>query len=82
MEIQKQATFEHVGSPARRLAMPANLVLAFGCLILVAPTMFQVARQSWATEQGGHGHDAPDRRDISIPSRWWMSRSASRATML
>lgn len=55
MEIQKQATFEHVGSPARRLAMPANLVLALGCIVLVAPTMLQVARQSWASEQGGHG---------------------------
>jgi exosortase len=34
---------------------PANLVLAIGCALLVLPTMFQVARNSWSTEQGGHG---------------------------
>lgn len=33
----------------------ANVVLAIGLLALVAPTMFQVARDSWSTEQGGHG---------------------------
>jgi exosortase len=32
-----------------------NLVLAIGCAVLALPTMFQVARDSWSTEQGGHG---------------------------
>jgi exosortase len=40
--------------PRRLLALP-NLVLAVGCIALVAPTMLQVARETWSTEQGGHG---------------------------
>lgn len=34
---------------------PANIILAIGIAVLVLPTMFQVARDSWSTEQGGHG---------------------------
>lgn len=34
---------------------PANLIVGLGCLALVLPTMIQVARVSWSTEQGGHG---------------------------
>lgn len=41
--------------PAKRLLTPANLALAVGAAALIAPTMFQVARDSWSTEQGGHG---------------------------
>jgi len=41
--------------PARQLLTPANLALAVGAVALIAPTMFQVARDSWSTEQGGHG---------------------------
>jgi len=41
--------------PSRALASPANLLLAFGVLLMVVPTMLQVARDSWSTEQGGHG---------------------------
>jgi exosortase len=40
---------------SRRVAAPANLILAIGCAVLVLPTMFQVATDSWSTEQGGHG---------------------------
>jgi exosortase len=40
---------------SRKLAAPANLVIAIGCALFVLPTMFQVARDSWSTEQGGHG---------------------------
>jgi exosortase B len=29
--------------------------LAIGCLLLALPTMVQVARDTWSTEQGGHG---------------------------
>jgi exosortase len=43
------------GPLSRRLATPANLILALGCAMLVLPTMIQVARDSWSTEQGGHG---------------------------
>ena len=41
--------------PARQFLTPPNLVLAVGTVLLIAPTMFQVARDSWSTEQGGHG---------------------------
>jgi exosortase len=40
---------------ARGFATPANLVLVLGLAVLVLPTMFNVARYSWSTEQGGHG---------------------------
>jgi len=33
----------------------ANLALAIGCAVLVLPTMASVARDTWSTEQGGHG---------------------------
>ena len=42
------------------LAGPAAIlreywVLALGALILAVPTMFDVARENWSTEQGAHG---------------------------
>lgn len=40
---------------SRRLATLPNVVLLIGCAVLVLPTMFQVARETWSTEQGGHG---------------------------
>lgn len=33
----------------------ANLVLFCGLLAIILPTMLQVARDTWSTEQGGHG---------------------------
>lgn len=41
--------------PPRNLATPANLILALGLAALALPTMYQVARDTWSTEQGGHG---------------------------
>jgi exosortase len=40
---------------SRRFLTPANLLLALGCALLVVPTMLQIARDSWSSEQGGHG---------------------------
>jgi exosortase len=37
------------------LIAPANIILAIGLTAIVLPTMIQVARISWSTEQGGHG---------------------------
>lgn len=34
---------------------PANIIFALGLAAIVLPTMIQVARVSWSTEQGGHG---------------------------
>jgi exosortase len=39
----------------RRFITPANLALLVGIAVLVLPTMYQVARDTWSTEQGGHG---------------------------
>jgi exosortase len=45
-----------VASPASpQLLTVANVALAIGLAALVLPTMFQVARDTWSTEQGGHG---------------------------
>ncbi len=41
-------------SPQKSLTL-ANLALFAGILALVAPTLFQVARDTWTSEQGGHG---------------------------
>jgi len=56
VNFENPSSLVRVAAPvSRRLAAPANLVLALGCAALVLPTMFQVARDSWSTEQGGHG---------------------------
>lgn len=34
---------------------PATIVLLVGTAALILPTMYQVARDTWSTEQGGHG---------------------------
>ena len=39
----------------RRFWTVADLVLVLGCVGLILPTMYQVAAQTWTTEQGGHG---------------------------
>lgn len=43
------------GLATRRYSILANILLLIGLAALVLPTMFQVARDSWSTEQGGHG---------------------------
>lgn len=56
MKIDDPSSLVHVAPPVpRRTWNPAILVLALGCALLALPTMFQVARDSWSTEQGGHG---------------------------
>ena len=56
MNFENPASLVRAAGPAsRRFITPANLMLALGCAALVLPTMVQVARDSWSTEQGGHG---------------------------
>lgn len=56
MELESPATLFRVAPPsARRVGWIANVALAAGCASLVLPTMVQVARDTWSTEQGGHG---------------------------
>jgi len=43
------------GPASKQLLTPANIAVAIGAILLAGPTMFQVARDSWSTEQGGHG---------------------------
>ena len=44
-----------VPPPSARLASLPNVILAIGIAVLVLPTMIEVAKVSWSTEQGGHG---------------------------
>ena len=56
MSVGNSAMATQLAAPSPpKIVRPANLVLALGLIALVAPTMFQVARDSWSTEQGGHG---------------------------
>ena len=56
MNFEKSSSLWRVEAPvSRRIVTPANVLLAVGLAVLVLPTMFQVARDSWSTEQGGHG---------------------------
>ena len=56
MNFEKSSSLWRVEAPvSRRIVTPANFLLAVGLAVLVLPTMFQVARDSWSTEQGGHG---------------------------
>ena len=56
MQFENQAMLVRVAPPnARAFALLANVVIAVGCALLILPTMVQVARDSWSTEQGGHG---------------------------
>ena len=44
-----------VPPPGTRHVTLANIVLAIGVALIVLPTMIEVAKVSWTTEQGGHG---------------------------
>lgn len=56
MNFENSASLARVARPdSFRRFTPANFILAIGIGVLVLPTMFQVARDSWSTEQGGHG---------------------------
>jgi exosortase len=43
------------GTKRGRFAAPAGFILALGSALIILPTMYQVATQTWTTEQGGHG---------------------------
>ncbi len=56
MHFESSESLLRVASPQRpTLVTLANLVLVIGCAALVLPTMYEVARQTWTTDQGGHG---------------------------
>ena len=56
MNFENPASLVRVGAPGLRpLTNPANLLLLVAVAALILPTMFQVARETWSTEQGGHG---------------------------
>lgn len=46
---------EVVPPPRAGLITLPNIILLIGLAALVLPTMFEVAKVSWTTEQGGHG---------------------------
>ncbi|WP_341632041.1 exosortase V [Sphingomonas agri] len=56
MEFESRAALIRVAPPNfQRFSLIANTLFAIGCTLLVFPTMVQVARDTWSTEQGGHG---------------------------
>ena len=56
MRHESRNSLVQVAAPTMaRFLSPAGLLLLLGCAVLVLPTMLQVARDSWSTEQGGHG---------------------------
>jgi exosortase len=56
VKFESPSSLVQVTAPvSRRISAPANLIFALGCAVLVLPTMFDVARDSWSSEQGGHG---------------------------
>lgn len=56
MNFERPASIVQPSSETRgQLATPAGLVLALGSALLILPTMYEVATQTWTTEQGGHG---------------------------
>jgi exosortase len=53
--MEHRTSLAVAGSPPVKLFGLATLILVIGLAALVAPTMFEVARDTWSTEQGGHG---------------------------
>lgn len=54
MQFENSAPLVDV-APTRSYLTLANVILAIGCAALILPTMAQVAKETWSTEQGGHG---------------------------
>ena len=55
MKSENATSLVRLARPASHWLTVPNLVLALGCAALIMPTMVQVARDTWSTEQGGHG---------------------------
>jgi exosortase len=56
MEFERQAALLRVAPPSsRQFQLLATALFAIGCALLIVPTMILVARDTWSTEQGGHG---------------------------
>lgn len=54
MSFESQSSVVQV-APSRGSGAIANVIFALGCVVFVLPTMIQVAKETWSTEQGGHG---------------------------
>jgi exosortase len=56
VQFENPTSLVHVAAPApRRFLFLPNIALLLGGALIIGPTMFQVARDTWTTEQGGHG---------------------------
>jgi exosortase len=55
LQLESPSGLVKVAAPSRTWLTVPNAVLALACAAMVVPTMLQVARESWSTEQGGHG---------------------------
>ncbi|HEV2593854.1 MAG TPA: exosortase V [Sphingomicrobium sp.] len=55
MNFESPSSLVQVPPSQRPLVNGADIVLGVGCLLLAVPTMYDVATETWTTEQGGHG---------------------------
>ena len=56
MKVESPPSLVQVAAPrSQRAFTAANIALVLGCALLVLPTMADVARDTWSSEQGGHG---------------------------
>ena len=56
MRHESRSSLVQVAPPVPAgLITPANIMFAIGLAAILLPTMIEVARVSWSTEQGGHG---------------------------
>jgi len=56
VKVESTSSLIHVDPPGdHHLLGPANIILALGSATLLIPTMYEVATETWTTEQGGHG---------------------------
>lgn len=56
MRQESRSSLVEVAPPVSGgLISPANIIFALGIAAIALPTMFEVAKVSWTTEQGGHG---------------------------
>jgi exosortase len=55
VDFDNPSSLVHVRAPPSHRLTAAAVILGIGVVLLAVPTMIEVARDSWSTEQGGHG---------------------------
>lgn len=71
-----QANFFTAAADRLREASRSTIILIIGCAAVGIPTLLSVARESWSTEQGGHG------MIVFVTGLWLLARQWSAAISL